>query len=60
MGRYPEVDLNKVKRRSVRTRGSKVRLADLARVPDPGKPLSAFLRGLPECTIVPAGELPKR
>ncbi|MCU0606258.1 MAG: hypothetical protein MUF78_02265 [Candidatus Edwardsbacteria bacterium] len=47
MGRYPEVDLNKVKRRSVRTRASKVRLTDLARVPDPQRPLSAFLRGLP-------------
>ncbi len=47
MGRYPEVDLNKVKRRSVRTRASKVRLADLARVPDPKNALSVFLRGLP-------------
>lgn len=48
MGRYPEADLNNVRRRSVLKRASKVGLADLARVPDPHRPLSAFLRGLPD------------
>lgn len=48
MGRYPEVDLNKVRRRSVLKRASKVKLVDLARVPDPRQPLSSFLRGLPD------------
>lgn len=48
MGRYPEVDLNRVKRFSVRNRASKVTLTGMARVPEPGKPLTAFLRGLPD------------
>jgi hypothetical protein len=48
MGRYPEADLNRVKRYSVHTRASKVKLADLARVPEPGKPLREFLHGLPD------------
>ena len=48
MGRYPEADLDKIKRYSVRRRCSKVKLVNLARVPEPGKPLKDFLRGLPD------------
>ena len=48
MGRYPEADLDKIKRYSVRRRCSKVKLANLARAPQPEKPLRDFLRGLPD------------
>jgi hypothetical protein len=48
MGRYPEADLDKVKRYSVRTRASRVSMANLARVPQPGEPLREFLSGLPD------------
>ena len=47
MGRYQEADLNSVKRYSIRKRASKVRLADMAKAPDPARPLAAFLDGLP-------------
>lgn len=48
MGRYPEADLNRVKRYSIAKRKSRVGRANLAAVPDPSKPLENFLAGLPD------------
>ncbi|MDI6739477.1 MAG: hypothetical protein QME74_03840 [Candidatus Edwardsbacteria bacterium] len=48
MGRYLEVDLSNVKRYSVRKRASKVGRSNLTRIPDSGKSLGLFLRGLPD------------
>ena len=48
MGRYPEVDLINVKRYAVKKRASKVKLANLAKVSEPAKPLAAFLESLPD------------
>jgi len=47
MGRYPEADLNNVKRHSIAKRKSKVGSANLASAPDPHKSLEDFILGLP-------------
>ncbi len=48
MGRYPEADLNKVRRHSISKRKSKVGRQNLAGIPDFRKPLGDFLNGLPD------------
>jgi hypothetical protein len=48
MGRYPEADLNRVKRHSITKRKSRVGRDNLASVPDPCRPLEDFLAGLPD------------
>ena len=55
MGRYDEIDLRMVKRRSIAGRPSRVGLKDLAGIPDPRRPLSRFLDSLPD--VLKAGDL---
>jgi hypothetical protein len=52
MGRFPEIDVKKLKTYSIRRRRSKVRSASSGRPPEPGASFEAFWKGLPDVLAV--------
>ncbi|MBN2201156.1 hypothetical protein JW777_04315 [bacterium] len=52
MGRFPEIDVKKLKTHSIRSRRSKVRSAASGKPPAPGASFNAFWKGLPDVLAV--------